>query len=178
MKGASMKSLALLACFSLVYSLTASAETAAAPRPLIVKSNSSGYVMPEYRRDERCEVYEHSVVIKKVFGMRGDEALTVTREIPISISTNNRTVLLQAATEKVEEKPNGLCDGPATSITAFDAHSSSKEGFVLFQTGGCGSPRQMRTGPSSDALRDIVNTYCPETFDFANGTSAQVRSQN
>ena len=66
--------------------------------------------------------------------------------------------LERALKEKIEEKENGLCDAPGTSI---------KMGVeLLFATGGCGSPRKDRVGPFSTALKNVVNTYCPNTYDY------------
>jgi hypothetical protein len=138
---------------------------AAPTKPLLSKASGGGFMAPEYSGYERCDVYPDKVVITHQFGYVTETALQVNEERKINLVGNVKLVVEKAAQEKVEEKPNGLCDGPSTTIQA----DNGGQALLLFTTGGCGSPRKDRSGPLSTKLKEIVNLYCPRTIDFAHG---------
>ncbi|HEX4924788.1 MAG TPA: hypothetical protein VFV50_11910 [Bdellovibrionales bacterium] len=139
-----------------LFALNANAVTA----PLVTKSSTTGFTPPEWSRVEVCEVYSDKVVITKRYG--GEKGFTLVDTRPIRLSAGIQSSLKLAAAEKIEQKDNGLCDGPSTVIFLGQRESAQ----ILFATGGCGSPRQNRAGPHSDALRGLVSTYCPLTYDL------------
>ena len=125
-----------------------------AVQPLIVKSNASGYVPMEYVRGERCSVFQDKVVLEKSFG-----TLKLTEERAINLTGDVMAVIEQAGQEEVVKKDNFICDAPST-------HIETQNSTVLYSTAGCGTPSQIREGAASKILIDIVDTYCPKTFDF------------
>lgn len=142
--------------------LGSGAAAAASTEPLVIKSSYSGYVPPEWERGERCEVYLDHVVITKHFG-----AVTVEEQRVVKVSPEIVKLIADAATASIESKPNGLCDGPSTSIAATQINADEEPGSVLlFSTGGCGSPRLERQGSAARNLRDLVGTYCATTHDI------------
>ncbi|SMF63155.1 hypothetical protein [Pseudobacteriovorax antillogorgiicola] len=143
-----------------------SLNSVAVGQALITKSNDSGYTLPEYVRNETCSVFTNRVVITKRYGGFNDKSF-VTREVKrLNVSEGIRNILSLSQEEMLNKKPNLLCDAPTTRIS-MSVNGSDQ---ILFASGGCGSPRLERTGPATQMLVDLVNTYCPKTFDFgANG---------
>lgn len=129
------------------------------PKPLITKSSGGGYMMAEVAGGETCNIYQNQVQIIHRLGMHVPTALVVNETRAASVSGNIELVIANAANEKVEQKPNMMCDGPSTTITAGD--------LLLYSTGGCGSPKQERMGVNSSKLREIAGYYCPRTFNFS-----------
>ncbi len=146
--------------FILSMALAASAF-AANTKPFLTKSSGGGFTMPEYAGGERCELYADKVVVSHQFGMVQPTALRVIEEKKVNLIGNIRLVIEKAASEEVTTKPNGLCDGPSTSITA---DNGQQEPVLLYVTGGCGSPARERNGVYSSKLREIIDLYCPKTF--------------
>lgn len=148
-----MKLFAVLASF-------ASVSAFAAEKPVIVKTNHTGFVAPEWARTEICSVYSDRVVIEKRMGRAGDsKTMTVLEERTISIS-GLAGVIESTKTEKLEQRDNNLCDGPSTVI---EAHTANGSVVKLFSTGGCGSPMLHRVGGYSNMLVRTVDSYCSET---------------
>lgn len=148
----------LIALLVLVLGATAQANTET--KPLIVKSSSAGFAPVDYVFGEKCEVYADKVVITKAYGM-GETKTELSQTIPVKITGNLDLLLEKVAQETLEEKENMMCDAPGTSIRAMGS-----EDIVLYSTGGCGSPRLERVGPFSTRLKNMVNFYCPKTFDY------------
>lgn len=148
--------------------LVAAAPAFAAPYdgPLVVKTNGSGYVSPEYWQSEKCEVFLDKVVITKQFGI--DEGFMATETRQLTLTDSIRTTITKAAAAQLTSKDNGLCDAPSTSVVAYKADASGNAKAVeLFSTGGCGSPRLERQGGAAWALRKLVDSYCPTTHDYS-----------
>lgn len=124
---------------------------------LITKSSGGGFVMPEYGRTSHCEVFQDKVLISNKFGYGTTTSFDVVEERKITLSKDLKKVIEIAKTEQLVEKVNMLCDAPTTSIVAGD--------LLLFTSGGCGSPRKERTGFASSKLVELVNLYCPKTYD-------------
>jgi hypothetical protein len=130
----------------------------ASPTALITKSNHPGFVHPDFARGEKCEVFQDSVVITHEYGY-GPGAVVTTEKRDFKLTGDITALIKKAASEVLEEKENGLCDGPSTFISA--------QGDVeLFETGGCGSPRRERQGGAAYLLRDIVDQFCPVTHNI------------
>ncbi len=126
-------------------------------KPLLTKSSGGGFTHPDYVRYEGCELYADRVVITKRYG--SESGFELKEERKITLSGDIDVTIKKAFNEKIEEKENGLCDGPVTSIRMGEQ--------LLYTTGGCGSPRKDRVGPFSLALKDVISTYCPNTYDFS-----------
>jgi hypothetical protein len=154
-----MKSRSLLALTALI---TAAPLAIAAPQPLITKTNGPGYTLPEYMRFETCEVFLDQVVITQRFGYPEQLGFTKREVRPITLDKAIHNVLNVASQEELIKNDNLLCDAPSTSIT----FRGNPEPFVLFSSGGCGSPRLDRQGPATQMLRELVDQYCPVTHDY------------
>jgi hypothetical protein len=128
----------------------------AATPPLIVKHSQSGFTPPEYRREETCEVYANRVVIVREYGS-GDGSFEQREVRAISLSRGVNAALRKALAEPLEETGGNVCDGPTVQITIGPL---AGERFLL-STGGCGQPDVERQGAFSDALRKVVESYCP-----------------
>lgn len=140
----------------------------AADQPIIVKINGPGYTSAEWVRVERCEVYADHATITKQFGAPENEKPVVfSRMEALQLAGGLTALLARAAKEPLQSKPNNLCDAPETRVYSPVRARGEKE-TVLFSSGGCGAPRLLREGPAADALRGIINTYCPKTFDYDN----------
>lgn len=145
-------------------SLCASSSFALSMAPVVTKVNASGYTMAEYARYERCEVYMDKVVIHRTFGASEDIGFTLTETTPITLSPSVLNIVDKADKEELEETPNNLCDGPGSVISAARVlPNDAVKRVVIFSTGGCGSPSQVRQGPAARMLSDLVATYCPNT---------------
>lgn len=118
--------------------------------PFILKVSSTGYVQQEWKRTEKCEVFENQVTLTRTFSHR-----KVEFQIPFSSEQTLQELIDLARKEQILEEENYLCDGPVTIIKAQDV--------LLYTTGGCGIPSKKRTGPYSSALVDIAGTFCPTT---------------
>jgi len=149
----------------ILFALSLSVSVFAAPKALISKTSGGGFMAPEYAGYERCDVYADKVVLTHQYGMVRETALQLVEERNIKLSGDVATVIEKARAEQETTKPNNLCDGPSTSITANPAQG---EAVVLFSTGGCGSPEHSRDGVYSSKLKNIVNVYCPQTYKFSN----------
>jgi hypothetical protein len=133
----------------------------AAEEPIVTKHNQTGFTTALGRREEVCSVYRDRVVILRRFGT-GPGSFEQRERQPITVSRGVVEAARRALAEDVESTPNPTCDGPITRTVLGPLESDE----ILFHTGGCGSDRQERQGPHSEALRDLVDTYCPLTHEF------------
>jgi hypothetical protein len=120
------------------------------PQPLVVKVNHPGYVLPQHRRTEICELYQDHIDIT----VRTEEGSTTERR-PVEIRSDLAALVSAARTADITSTENFLCDGPSTAIYLADDEAT------LYSTGGCGSPRRERQGQAAAALIDIIVAYCP-----------------
>jgi hypothetical protein len=134
----------------------------ATTKPIIEKTNASGFTMPEYVRTETCQVYPTYVKITNRYGGFADQSVETTQILWVSVSEDVETILAKATEDSLIESGNYICDAPSTTITA----NYNGDEFTLFSSGGCGSKRQERQGGFAQILKDIVNRYCPVTHDF------------
>lgn len=126
--------------------------TLALVAPLLIKVSNTGFVPPEWARSERCEVGESKVILTRTYSFK-----KIQYQFPFETEENTIEDMIEKARhEKLVFQDNHLCDGPSTLIKAGDD-------LLLYSTGGCGSPKKIRQGPYSLALRDIASTFCPTT---------------
>lgn len=124
---------------------------------LVTKVSGSGFVMMDWVRSERCEVFVDKVVTTRSFGGSDEDGRFTVRDVrEIHITAGINRILERAAAEAETSTPNNLCDAPSSSITAATEQGS----FTLFDTGGCGSPRIERSGGASGMLIELANRYC------------------
>lgn len=139
--------------FRVVFAMGVLGAVVFGAEPLVVKGNDPGYVDPEFAVVERCEVFSDSVVISRRFGH--SKAIVTTEKREVKRTGDMQALITAAEKEKLDSKPNNLCDGPATFVQAGSA--------VLYFTGGCGSPRLERQGSAAYVLRAMADAYCPVT---------------
>ncbi len=124
--------------------------------PLVIKSNSPGHMPIQYQRSESCELYIDQVIVKKRYGM-----IETTQTFPITLSGDVVKNLELAKAETETRTPNGLCDGPYTSVEGYIPGTTGS--FTLYRSGACGSPRIEKNGANSDTFLDIIAAFCPTT---------------
>jgi hypothetical protein len=162
-----MKINCIIACaLGLLTSLAFAQEGA-----LITKTNATGYTLPEYVRFETCELFLDKLIITKTFGAEEDNTVTSREVRNVTISESIFKVLENAAAEALSKTENFVCDGPSTSIKSSHAGTDA----VLFETGGCGTPRLERQGPAALILLDLITSYCPTIHDFGVQEEVSVR---
>ncbi|MFK7824000.1 MAG: hypothetical protein AB8G05_07585 [Oligoflexales bacterium] len=146
----------------LAYLLLGFIASNSAANPLIVKTNSPGYVHPDYSRSEICNLYVDRVEIKRTYGRAAESSFNVNQVIPLTISSELPNILAKANGEGLQSDEVFICDAPSTSIVV----NLEDKAVTLFNSGGCGSPRLERVGRFSSMLVDLINQYCPKTYDF------------
>ncbi|WP_141735148.1 hypothetical protein [Oligoflexus tunisiensis] len=129
---------------------------------LITKTNATGYTAPEHVRLETCELFLDKVIITNQYGADADSTVTSREVRNVTFSESIFNILEQAGAETLSSSNNYVCDGPTTSISSHHAGTD----LVLFETGGCGSPRLERQGAASLILLDMITAYCPTVHDF------------
>jgi hypothetical protein len=134
--------------------------------PLIEKSSGGGYMPPEYMRSEQCKVFADRIVREKSFGVDANRLITLHEEFPIKLS-GDLTLMISLAEKEPEKRGNDqICDAPTTQIVVHQVNAKAGDpGFVVFSSAGCGSPSIKREGPHSAALTEIVDMYCPQTWN-------------
>lgn len=153
---------------SIVSFLLASvASTSFGAEAIITKGNYSGFVQADYVRTELCEVFADKVVITHYYGANEDGIIKTVEERQVAVGGSIQSVVAKAAAEAITVTNNSLCDGPSTSIEAHLEGANANEKILLFNTGGCGSSSQSRNGANAQMLVDLVNQYCPITYDFS-----------
>ena len=126
--------------------------TLALVAPLLIKVSNTGFVPPEWARSEKCEVGESQIILTRTYSFK-----SIQYQFPYETEENTIEDMIEKARhERLVIQDNHLCDGPSTVIKAVDD-------LLLYSTGGCGSPKKIRQGPYSLALRDIASTFCPTT---------------
>jgi len=134
--------------------------------PLVTKTSGGGFVPPEWQRFESCQLFQNKVVVEHDYGVTDTKSVKVVREEKVSITGDIGDLLVASSKEKLDKTPNGLCDAPETTVTAHMVGAPQKDpGFILFASGGCGGDRLERQGPATSALRDLIDQYCPLTYD-------------
>ena len=83
---------------------------------------------------------------------------------PVSFGESDlRTLVAGASNGHLYSSDNHMCDGPSTTIKGYLEDSTS---VILYETGGCGTPRSIRHGGEAFVLMNIVQTFCPEIHGF------------
>jgi len=124
--------------------------------PILVKSNSPGYVLPDFSFSEKCSLYADRVEIE----YRMSES-TVTEVRNLKGAKSLEVLVTRAASDKLRYEENLLCDGPTTEVFGFSRNASTK--VVLYSTGGCGTPKAIREGGAAYQLMRLVENYCART---------------
>ena len=127
--------------------------------PLLTKSNYTGYVPQEWVALETCRIYEDRVEIEHRYGAQVEWSFVTLETREIRISSSVKKAIQAALSAELTETPNGLCDGPSTSIYVPEETDNG----VLFQTGGCGQPKVEREGAAANHLIHLATRFCSLT---------------
>jgi hypothetical protein len=128
--------------------------------PILVKTNESGYVPDEYMLKETCRVFSDRVEIERRLS-----TAVITESRPITGGASLMDLVVKASKETLSAQDNQICDLPSTRIVAFTNGVGADHQVLLFETGGCGAPKQIREGGSAHLLREFIAGYCPKTND-------------
>lgn len=152
----------------ILFATVSAAQAAGGPHkihpnlPLIEKNNYTGYTTVDGSRSETCKVYQDRVVITRRFGADQGRSFSTKSVVKSWASTGIYNVIEAAALEELSSDVNYLCDAPSTAISFYQEGQQ----FNLFNSGGCGGSREQRDGPMSRMLVELVDKYCPTTYDF------------
>jgi hypothetical protein len=124
--------------------------------PILEKVYYPGFTHPDYRFSKTCRLYPDRLeVIQNLAG----SMVTETRG---QIDASQLAPLLSnAVIEAINNEDNNLCDGPRTTIKGRSPDASGDASFLLFTSGGCGSPRQTRSGGAAWLLIQLIDSWCP-----------------
>jgi hypothetical protein len=157
---------ALIVPATLVFGLFSNMAYALKQIPLIEKISGGGFMPPEYMRSEKCEVFADRVVRNKSFGVNADHFITLHEEFPIHLGGDLNLLISLAAQEPEKRGTDQICDAPSTQIVAHQVGAKAgDQGFVIFSSADCGTTSIKRDGPHSAALTEIVDMYCPQTWN-------------
>lgn len=124
--------------------------------PILVKINTPGYVLPDFSFSEKCSLYADRVeieyrmvesTVKEVRNLKGAKSLEL--------------LVTRAATDKLRNEDNLLCDGPTTEVFGYPRNTSNK--VIVYSTGGCGTPKAIREGGAAYQLMRLIENYCAKT---------------
>lgn len=150
--------LLFLGWMTLGMSFTGYSQDERSVSPLLVKSNFPGYVPEDYWFEETCKLFKDKVDIEyRVSGQ------IIRESRRISGTSMIQKLLKKAQQETLSESPNMICDGPSTSIYGLEKISSGERKILLYETGGCGSPKQVREGGAAFILSTLIGKYCSVT---------------
>lgn len=107
--------------------------------------------MEDFYFGETCRLYQDRVEVE--YRLAGQVINEVRK---ISGASLIEKLISQAEQENITENPNMICDGPSTTVIGL-------EKVLLYSTGGCGTPKQIREGGAAFTLMTLVGKYCPET---------------
>lgn len=131
--------------------------------PIITKVNQTGYMLPEYRKRETCEVFLQRVVVTTEMGQSGtNKPVIMKRSYKANFSPNIHQLIANASKDEFQVSNIQVCDAPTTVI---EAQAPNVKKFPLFRSGSCNQARAERIGGASHQLRSIVDSFCPETHD-------------
>ncbi|WP_141731296.1 hypothetical protein [Oligoflexus tunisiensis] len=130
--------------------------------PLLVKEASTGFVMAEYAKTQKCEIFAQKTVLTTNFGGGGQL---------MSVETKNQTLsggymqLIEKAQQTKLVAQSGAVDGPSVRYYAYRINPNDSVTRVLLydENGGTGV---IQNNPSSEALilRNVIESLCPNTL--------------
>ena len=156
-----MKFAYLLPCLATMFIANSALAVSLAPRPFLVKVNSSGHTPASWGQTEKCELYGNRVVITRIFGYGTPSSFETKEVVPVSFTGSYAEIMKEVTQEKLTSEGNYLCDGPSTSV--YIQSETVGDPVVLYSTGGCGSKKTKREGAVSFMLTNFIDNYCPST---------------
>lgn len=126
--------------------------------PRLVKETRSGFTLPEFTRNESCEIFADRVVITIQQGAKNEVRTVETKTISVEGDTFG---LVRAVSKSPTLTSSGPVDGPSTFYTGFDLqpNDSVKRVVIHSENGGTG---QIVESDSSEArvLRSVMDNLC------------------
>jgi hypothetical protein len=142
--------------------LFSSAAEARYVGPWLVKEAGTGFVMVEYAKTQKCEIFPQQTVLTTSFGGKGQLK---------SVETKNQTLsgdvmqLIAKAQQSKLVTLSGAVDGPTVRYYGYRINPDDSVTRVLLydENGGTGV---IQNNPSSEALvlRNVIEALCPNTL--------------
>jgi len=130
--------------------------------PLLVKEATTGFVLAEYSKTQKCEIFAQKTVLTTSFGGAGQL---------VSFETKNQTLdgdyigLMQKALKTKLVNQPGAVDGPSVKYYGYLINPDDSVRKVMFydENGGTGN---ILSNPSSEALilKNVIESLCPNTM--------------
>jgi hypothetical protein len=127
--------------------------------PLLVKEASTGFVMPEDSKTQKCEVFAQKTVMSTHFGGTGKLVTVETRNQ--TLDGDYMTLIQKARNSKLLHQP-GAVDGPTVRYYAYHINPNDSVTRVTLydENGGTGV---IQSNPTSEAriLKNVLDAVCP-----------------
>lgn len=130
--------------------------------PLLVKEASTGFVMAEYSKTQKCEIFAQKTVLTTTFG--GGGQLASVQTINQTLDGDSIGLMQKAQKVKLVNQP-GAVDGPSVKYYGYLINPDDSVRKVTFydENGGSGT---ILSNPSSEALvlKNVIESLCPNTM--------------
>lgn len=128
--------------------------------PLLVKEATTGFVMPEDSKTQKCEVFAQKTVFTTHFGGAGNLKSVETKNQ--TFDGDYMTLIQNAKKSKLVDQP-GAVDGPTVRYYAWmiNPNDSVTKVMLYDENGGTGTILSNR---SSEAriLKNALDSLCPD----------------
>jgi hypothetical protein len=127
--------------------------------PLLVKEASTGFVMPEDSKTEKCEVFAQKTVFTTNFGGIGGLKSVLTRNQ--ILDGDYMTLIQNARKQKLVNQP-GAVDGPTVRYYAWMINPDDSVSRVTLydENGGTGLILSNRSAEAR-VLKNVLDSMCP-----------------
>ncbi|MBC7659141.1 MAG: hypothetical protein H7249_05470 [Chitinophagaceae bacterium] len=141
-------------------SLTHAYAGASQSYPFLTRTMATGFVAPDYRRVETCEIYKDHVVITKVFGTANPLTSVETKQT--SLSGDFDTLLQAAAGTQTVTEPTGTADAGSSGYTATWKKADTRVLIILKTDDGL--TRVTNPSVAASLLTNVIDGICPSAF--------------
>ncbi|MBP9707385.1 MAG: hypothetical protein KBD78_07040 [Oligoflexales bacterium] len=125
----------------------------------INKTSFSGHTPAEWEQFENCRLSADKMTRSFRFG-----SLLIEEETALKMTVQFDPDFIQKLQlEPVVKSDNFLCDGPSTRLD-IETNDKSKPSILIYYTGGCGQDKEIRQGPLSSAITNMMDKYCSKTY--------------
>jgi hypothetical protein len=127
--------------------------------PLLVKEASTGFVVPEDSKTEKCEVFAQTTVFTTNFGGVGRLKSVLTRNQ--TLDGDYMTLIQNARKQKLVNQP-GAVDGPTVRYYAWMINPDDSVSRVTLydENGGTGLILSNRSAEAR-VLKNVLDSMCP-----------------
>lgn len=123
--------------------------------PVFVKTQDSGYTLPEHYQTFTCRVFLDHVETER---HQAVPSTPIYSSRPLYVSSEVLTVLKQAKNESFMTGPS-LCDAPSTLIFAYLGETET-DVLDLYRKSTCSARDGQRQGKNSEILIRYINEVC------------------